>query len=83
MLLCLQAGLRSDVGGGGSVANMVLRDDGTLWTQDMGDVERLIALGMGIGLVTWKVPERAKWPQLPGGLPYVQIEITAQGVSVN
>lgn len=83
MLLCLQEGFRRDTRGGGSVAAMIYRNDGTIWTQDMAAVERLVALGVGVGLMSFNVPDRSKWPKLPGGLPYVRVEITATGVTIN
>jgi hypothetical protein len=48
----------------------------------MTDVEKLVALGMASGLVSFCAP-RDKWDRLPGGLPYVRVEITRFGVSVN
>ena len=82
MLLSLPAGFRVDEREGGSVANMISRNDNSVWSTDLTDVEKLIALGMGVGLVTFCAP-REKWHKLPGGLPYVRIEITKFGVSVN
>lgn len=81
-LLSLPDGFRADVGEGGSVLAMRERGDGSAWTDDKNDVERLIALGMAAGLVTFCAP-RDKWAKLPGGLPYVRVEITRFGVSVN
>jgi len=82
MLLSLNEGFRADVGEGGSVGAMVQRGDGSVWTQDMTDVEKLVALGIASGLASFCAP-RDKWDRLPGGLPYVRVEITRFGVSVN
>jgi len=82
MLLSLPAGFRTDVGEGGSVAAMIERGDGVIWSMDMSDVEKLVALGIASGLMTFCAP-REKWHMLPGGLPYVRVEITMFGVSVN
>ena len=82
MLLCLPTGFRSDEGEGGSVAMASVRADQLFWTGDMTDVEKLIALGVASGLVSFCAP-REKWHRLPGGLPYIRIEITRFGVSVN
>jgi hypothetical protein len=82
MLLSLPAGFRADEREGGSVGAMIQRGDGSVWSTDMKDIEALIALGMANGLMTFCAP-RDKWDRLPGGLPYVRIEITKFGVSVN
>lgn len=82
MLLSLPAGARVDVSGGASVAMLTRRDDGTIWTGEMLAVERLVAMGIGVGLAEFCAPREA-WPRLPGGLPYVRVNITAHGVSVN
>lgn len=82
MLLCLPQGFRQDVKGGGSVIMMTFREDGTMWTGDQSDVEKLIALGLALHLVEFCAP-REKWHKLQGGLPYVRIMITRFGVSVN
>ena len=82
MLLCLPEGFRTDEGGGGSVAQMIMRDDGTPWTGEMPDVEKLLVLGMAVGLMEFCAP-RDKWHRLPGGFPYVRVMIGRLGVSVN
>ena len=84
MLLSLPAGFRVDSkGGGASVIDAARRGDGEFWTGDHRDVDRLIALGMASGLVEFCQPDRAKWPSLPGQLPYIRIEITRTGVRIN
>lgn len=82
MLLSLHAGFRVDEGQGGSMAMMNLRGNGTPWTNDISDVEKLVALGLASGLLSFCAP-RANWSKLPGGIPYVRVEITRFGVSVN
>ncbi len=82
LLLAIHRGFRSDEGQGGSVGMLTMRDDNVMWTGDMSDIEKLLSLGMAVGLVTFCVP-REKWDRLPNGLPYVRIEITKLGVSVN
>jgi len=82
MLLCLPVGLRADIGQGGSVGLMAMRASKSIWTKDMSDVEKLLALGIASGLMSFCAP-RERWPNLPGGLPYVRVEITQFGVSVN
>lgn len=82
MLLSLPEGFRGDASGGGSVAHATLRGDSVMWTGDMSDVEKLVALGMAVSLVSFCAP-RDKWHRLPQGLPYVRVDITRFGVSVN
>jgi hypothetical protein len=82
MLCCLPRGFRSDERGGGSVYDASHRDDGTMWTGDMADVEKLIALGIAVQLVEFCAP-RANWHRLPSGLPYIRVLITRFGVRTN
>jgi len=82
MLLCLPAGYRIDVSGGGSVIEAIRRADGTQWTDDVTDVERLLALGMALELASFCV-SREHWDKLPMACPYFRVDITALGVSVN
>lgn len=82
MLLALPKGARVDERGGASVLTLTFRDDETRWTDDPSDVEKLVALGLASGLVSFCAP-RDKWPKLPGGMPYVRIEITRHGVKLN
>jgi hypothetical protein len=82
ILLSLPSGFRVDERGGGSMAMMNQRDDKTVWTDDVSDVEKLIALGLASGLLSYCAP-REKWGSLPDGLPYLRVEITRFGVSVN
>jgi hypothetical protein len=82
MLLCMQAGFRTDERGGGSVGAAIVREDGQLWTNDMSDVEKLISVGMALGLVEFCAP-RDRWGSLPGGLPYVRVMISRFGATVN
>jgi hypothetical protein len=82
MLLSLPEGFRADIGRGGSVGLMVQRGNQTFWTGDMTDIEKLLGLGLASGLLNF-CADRENWHKLPGGLPYVRIEITRFGVSVN
>lgn len=83
LLLAVHRGFRSDELEGGSVGMFTMRDDGVMWTGDMSDVEKLIALGMAVGLVSFCIEDRTRWERLPAGLPYVRIDITKLGVTVN
>jgi hypothetical protein len=82
MLLSLPAGFRTDERGGGSMMTMNIRGDKTPWTNTVPDVEKLIALGLASGLLSFCAP-RDRWSKLPGGVPYVRVDITRFGVSVN
>ncbi len=82
LLLSLPEGFRADIGQGGSVLALIQRADKTFWTSDVSDTEKLIALGLASGLLNF-CAARENWSKLPGGMPYVRIEITRFGVSVN
>lgn len=74
MLASLPSEFRSSGGGGWSFLNACLRGDGTQWTGLHQTMDRLFMLGIAAGLVHWLMP-RDMWPTLPGGMPYVVIEI--------
>jgi hypothetical protein len=82
LLLSLPAGFRADEGQGGSMGMMNLRGTSVPWTDQMPDVEKLIALGLASGLLSFCAP-REKWGRLPSGIPYLRVDITRFGVSVN
>lgn len=60
-----------DRGGGHSVAAMGLRRDGEQWG-GRPDVERLVTLGLGLGLVQFCL-DRSRWHLFPGGVPFVRL----------
>ena len=77
MLLQLPTQFRQGVGGGWSFLNACNREDGVQWTGEHVQMERLFAMGMGIGKVACVMP-RDMWPALPGGMPYYVIKETAE-----
>jgi hypothetical protein len=59
-------------GGGWSFLNMCMTRDGRQWGEHV-DVEGLMVLGIGLGLVEMQLP-RELWPALPGGMPYLRVK---------
>lgn len=82
MLLSIRSEFRTDERGGGSMLMINQRGDNTLWTTDVSDVEKFIALGLASGLMNYCAP-RETWAKLPGGAPYIRVDITRYGVTVN
>jgi hypothetical protein len=58
-------------GGGWSFLHARFLEDGRQWGEH-AHVDVLLALGLGIGSVSWCFP-RKMWPTLPDGLPFFQI----------
>ena len=56
---------------GWSFLNMAEDKHGKLWGQHI-DVENLILMSIGLGLMKYCAP-REIWSALPGGMPYVQV----------
>lgn len=61
-------------GGGWSFLNLCTTKDGELWTGEHRVMEQLVCLGIAIGKVKYLFPKEV-WSALPGGMPYVVIEI--------
>lgn len=61
-------------GGGWSFLNACNQSDGTQWTDFHQRMDQLFMLGIGLGLATYLIP-REMWDVLPGGVPYVQVEV--------
>lgn len=61
-------------GGGMSFLNLCMDRHGNHWGEHV-NYEDLIVLGMGVGMVNYCVP-RDMWSSLPGGMPYVTVDIT-------
>lgn len=61
-----------DGGGGMSFLNLCQDRDGHLWTGLHQTCDQLLAMGVGLGLVSFPFP-REVWDALPGAVPYVQI----------
>lgn len=61
-------------GGGWSFLNLCNTKNGEQWTGFHLRMEQLVCLGMAIGKVEYCLPRKA-WPALPGGMPYVVIDL--------
>ena len=59
---------RKSSGGGWSFLQACLDEDGEQWGEHK-NVQELLSLGMGLGLVKCQTP-RELWAVLPGGMPY-------------
>lgn len=76
MLRELPVNFRAEVGGGWSFLNACMRQDGEQWTGFHQTQDRLMQLGMAIGAVKYVLP-RNMWAALPGGMPYITVEVPA------
>jgi hypothetical protein len=64
-------------GGGGASFLMAYEDrEGNLWTGEHLTMEKLLVMGMALGMVKLLVP-RNLWSTLPGGMPYYLVETTS------
>jgi len=68
LLMELPHQFRESVGGGWSFLNACNDKDGNQWGEHR-DIDALMCLGLGVGLVRLQLP-RDVWGLLPGGLPY-------------
>jgi len=59
-------------GDGWSFLNMCTTRDGVQWTGEHRRLEQLVVMAIGLGLAKYTL-ERAFWPGLPGGMPYIVI----------
>lgn len=62
---------QSDPAKGWSFLQACVDSEGRQWGEHV-NVEQLLMLGLGLGLVQFIVP-REMWAQLPGGVPYFSI----------
>jgi hypothetical protein len=67
---CLSTRFYADRGGGHSFTAMGHRRDGEHWG-GRPDVERLVTLGLGVGLVEFCL-DRGQWHLFPAGAPFVR-----------
>jgi hypothetical protein len=79
MLRELPVAFRKDVGGGWSFLNACMREDGEQWTSFHRTQDWLMQLGMAIGAVSYALP-RSMWGALPGGMPYLVVDLDAARV---
>jgi hypothetical protein len=67
---------------GWPVTKFNLLKDGTPWCNDGRMMEALMALGIGLGYVKYCLPSEL-WFLLPGGVPYLQINLEPKTVPFN
>lgn len=75
LLLLLDNSFMADGGGGASFLNMCVDKHGVQWTGVHSVQEELFILGRAIGAAHFVVP-RQYWDALPGGMPFVIIEVS-------
>lgn len=75
MLLQLPDGFFKDKGGGASFLQAACAKDGELWTGFHTEVEKLCLLGLASKQMRMLTPDAEIWPMLPGGMPYLRVEI--------
>ncbi len=73
LLAELPESFQKSKGGGMSFLNMCMDKDGNLWTGEQRTMHFLLLLGLGVGKITYPLPQ-AMWTALPGGMPYITIE---------
>jgi hypothetical protein len=61
-------------GGGWSFLNACDDVNGNQWTGLHQRMEQLFTLGIALGLAKWQLPRKV-WSVLPGGMPYVVVDI--------
>ena len=76
MLDQLPETFHEETGGGWSFLNACDTRDGEQWTGLHSQMEKLFALGMGLGIVECQMP-REMWGILPGGMPYYVVKSAA------
>ena len=65
---------KSGGGGGWTFLNACNDRNGVQWTGLHQRMEQLFALGIGLGVASWLLP-RDMWEVLPGGMPYVAVNV--------
>lgn len=68
-----------DGGGGASFLMAFQRADGQSWTDMHANIEALFCLGLATGKVQYSLP-RDIWALLPGGVPYLTVDLNAPNV---
>ncbi|QIN95282.1 hypothetical protein DLP3_119 [Stenotrophomonas phage vB_SmaS_DLP_3] len=75
MLAMLPNEFMRNGGGGWSLLQMPFRADGVHWGEHL-NCDELTVLGNALGLCLFTLP-REVWGTLPGGVPYVTIDLTS------
>lgn len=74
MLATLPGEFKASGGGGWSFLNLCTDRNGTQWTGEHRVMDMLVILGIAAGEAEYQPADRALWPALPGGLPYVTVK---------
>ena len=74
MLQELPDDFKRSSGGGMSFLQACMDRNGNQWTGMHQAMEQLFQLGIALGLVTYPLPRRF-WDRLPGGMPYVTVDL--------
>lgn len=75
MLSQLPDGFFPGSGDGASFLQACSTKDGQLWTGFHTEVEKLCLLGLASKQRRMLTPDAEIWPMLPGGMPYLSVEI--------
>lgn len=75
MLSQLPDGFFPGTGDGASFLQACSTKDGQLWTGFHTEVEKLCLLGLASKQMRMLTPDAEIWPMLPGGMPYLSVEI--------
>ena len=75
MLLQLPDAFFKDKGGGASFLQAACTKNGELWTGFHTEVEKLCLLGLASKQMRLLTPDTDIWQMLPGGMPYLRVEI--------
>lgn len=62
-------------GDGWSFLNMCIDNNGNQWADMHTTCDMLVALGIAIGSVEFTIKQRDLWRAMPGGMPYITINI--------
>lgn len=76
MLAELPENFHKSGGGGWTFLNACMDKQGNQWGEH-SNVDELLILGQGLGLVTYCLP-RELWSVLPGGMPYFVVDLQEQ-----
>lgn len=74
MLECLPETFKKTGGGGMTFLNMCEDREGNQWASLHRTMDELVALGIGVEKISFCLP-RDMWSVLPGGMPYVRVNI--------
>jgi hypothetical protein len=79
-LALLPRQFRKSGGGGWSFLNACDQEGGAQWTGLHERMEQLCAMGIGLNLAQFLLP-RDLWEMLPGGMPFVMIDLPLEEAS--